>query len=66
MFIKYQSINQVLIWRAADQNDPSAANLSMFIWKIEEGIPVPVCGTVVGIIRTCCLWMQVSSTVFQG
>jgi len=38
---------QVLIWRAADQNDPPATNLSMFGWKIEEDIPVPVHGTVV-------------------
>ena len=38
---------QVLIWRAADQNDPPAAHLSMFGWKIEEDIPVPVHGTVV-------------------
>jgi len=38
---------QVLIWRAADQNNPPASNLSMFGWKIEEDIPVPVHGTVV-------------------
>jgi len=38
---------QVLIWRAADPSDPPATNLSTFGWKIEDGIPVPVRGTVV-------------------
>ena len=38
---------QVLIWRAAHYNDPPAAKLSMFGWKIEEGIHIPVSGTVV-------------------
>jgi len=42
-----RALLQVLIWRAADQNDPRATNLSMFGWQIEEDIPVPVHGTVV-------------------
>ena len=33
---------QVLISRAADQNDPPVTNLSMFGWKLEQDIPVPV------------------------
>jgi len=38
---------QVHIWRAVDQNNLPATNLSIFGWKIEEDIPVPVHGTVV-------------------
>ena len=35
---------QVLIWRSADQPSPPQLNISLFGWKIEHDIPVPVYG----------------------